>query len=384
MTDVFFASSTEYRSKAATISTLLRKLVPRAWTVRGWWDNALFPVGATVVESLEGVPHSVDAAVIFFTPEDEINVRGIDFMSPRDNVIFEAGYFMSRFGRHRCAVACVGDVKIPSDLDGMTVLKLSDGQSSGDILSDTEVIFAWLSRQNPSTRMQVLAEDAMKRAYQHFRDGANLDAPTHQRPLIFPLSVYPFFLSLLLDEPQTEFQATEVIGESQVQALEHVYAAATTKFKCPAFDAHSFHWYLWSDCPFQVQCLDNDKVALLKKTKHHTNISRFIYLREPLQLPAPLFQTIYFYAKQFVEGGPKANLSFVLGKEHPTRKNEMHIRCRNEWFSAKRLDSQDDSFLVSIGPSVDVPAITAPPSGCLSAQEFVNRFTEEYDKQCPR
>jgi hypothetical protein len=145
-------------------------------------------------------------------------------------------------------------------------------------------------------------------------------------------------LSLLLDEPETEFRATEVIGESQVQALEHVYDAATARFKCPAFDAHSFHWYLWSDCPFQEQCLDREKIALLKKTKDHTNISRFIYMRAPSKLPTPLFRTIYFYATQFVEGGARAKLYFVIGSEHPRRKNEMHIRYRKEWFSAHRVE----------------------------------------------
>jgi predicted nucleotide-binding protein with TIR-like domain len=381
MTDVFFASSKEHRSVAAQIAVALRKLLPHGWTVRGWWDSSLFPAGSTVVESLEGVPDSVEAAVVFFTPDDEINVRGTGFMSPRDNVIFEAGYFMSRFGRRRCAVARVGNVKIPGDLDGMTVLPLSDGKTFGDIPSDADTIFAWLSEQNPNIRMKVLAEDAMRKAYEHFRAGTNLDTPSRHSPLIFPLSAYPFFLSLLLDEPETEFRAIEVIGEPQVQALEHVYHAATARFKCPAFNAHSFHWYLWSDCPFQEHSLDHDKFALLKKTKDHANISRFIYLREPSGLPTPLFRTIYFYATQFVEGGAKAKLHFVIGSEHPRRRNEMLIRCRNKWFSAQRVERQDDTLLVSIEPSTDEPVLVVPPIGCLTALEFVERFKKEYAPQ---
>src|SRR5207253_3730091 len=123
-----------------------------------------------------------------------------------------------------------------------------DGTSPGGVSIDADAVFAWLSEQNPNGRMKVLAEDAMKKAYEHYRAGANLVAPSPHRPLIFPLSGYPFFLNLLLNEPETEVRATEVIGESQVLTLEHVYDAASTKFKCPAFDAQSFHWYLWSDC----------------------------------------------------------------------------------------------------------------------------------------
>jgi hypothetical protein len=379
MAGVFFASSREYRSTAAKIAVALRKLLPRTWPVRGWWETSLFPTGSTVVESIEGVPDSVNTAVIFFTRDDQVTVRGADFMGPRDNVLFEAGYFMSRFGRYGCAIARVGDAKIPSDLNGVTLLHLSDGTSPQDIASDADAVFAWLSDQNPNARMRVLAEDAMKRAYEHSRAGTNLKAPNSQSPLIFPLSAYPFFLNLLLDEPQTEVRATEVIGESQVRALEHVYdAAAIAKFKCPAFDAHSFHWYLWSDCPFQEQSLDDEKMSLLKKTKNHANISRFIYMREPSQLPIPLFRTIYFYATQFMAGGAKAELCFVICSEHPATKNQMHIRCRNEWFSAYRVQRGHDSLLVSIEPSADEPVVAVPPSGCLSAQEFVERFREEY------
>src|SRR5207253_8985543 len=136
------------------------------------------------------------------------------------------------------------------------------------------------------------------------------------------------------------------------------------KFKCPAFDAQSFHWYLWSDCPFQEHSLDNDKIALLKKTKNHANVSRFIYLREPSKLPTPLFRTIDFYATQFVEGGAKAQLHFVIVSEHPARRNEMHIRCRNEWFSATRVHLPDDNLLVSIQPSGHEPVVAVPPRGC--------------------
>jgi hypothetical protein len=376
--DVFFASSQEFRPTAAKIAVAVRKLLPPAWSVRGWWDSALFPAGSTVVESIEKVPDSVNAAVIFFTPDDDLTSRGRGFMSPRDNVLFEAGYFMSRFGRLRCAIAKAGDAKIPSDLSGMTVLPLTGGKSPQDISSDADGIFAWLSEQNPNARMKVLAEDAMKKAYEHSRAGANLDVPTPDSPLIFPLSAYPFFLNLLLDEPETEVRATEVIGESQVRALEHVYDAASARFKCPAFDAQSFHWYLWSDCPFQEECIDNDKIALLKKTKNHAGVSRFIYLREPSKLPGPLFRTIYFYASQFVEGGAKAQLYFVIGKEYPTRRNEMYIRCRNEWFSAYRVQRPDDSLRVSIEPSGREMFVAVPPRGCLSAQEFVQRFRKEY------
>src|SRR5580692_3865467 len=163
MADIFFASSSEYRSAAAQIAVALRKLLPQTWSVRGWWDGSLFPAGSTVVESLEGVPDSVEAAVVFFTPDDEITVRGTGFMSPRDNVLFEAGYFLSRFGRRRCAIARIGNVKIPGDLDGMTVLPLSDGNTAAEVSCDAEAILAWLSQQNPNIRIKVLAEDARKK-----------------------------------------------------------------------------------------------------------------------------------------------------------------------------------------------------------------------------
>jgi predicted nucleotide-binding protein len=40
-------------------------------------------------------------AIFIFTPDDTITIRGEDVLVTRDNVIFEAGLFMSHLGRKR-------------------------------------------------------------------------------------------------------------------------------------------------------------------------------------------------------------------------------------------------------------------------------------------
>jgi predicted nucleotide-binding protein len=65
-------------------------------------------------------------------------VRGTEWPTPRDNVIFELGFFMGRLGRERAILMEPRDkkVKLPSDLAGITTIGYQFGGP------DTAALFA--------------------------------------------------------------------------------------------------------------------------------------------------------------------------------------------------------------------------------------------------
>ena len=86
------------------------------------WNEGLFTIGSTFIESLVNVVTHFDFAAIVLTPDDLMKSRQLTALGPRDNVIFELGLFMGRLGRSRTFVIRPGgeQVKIPSDLAGLT------------------------------------------------------------------------------------------------------------------------------------------------------------------------------------------------------------------------------------------------------------------------
>ncbi len=74
--------------------------------------------------------------IFLFTKDDEINSGGQQRAAPRDNVIFEAGYFMNTKGRERTLLICEDGVKIPADVGGNIYLSLKDRHDISTIEND--------------------------------------------------------------------------------------------------------------------------------------------------------------------------------------------------------------------------------------------------------
>jgi len=58
------------------------------------WEDGIFELGYTAIESLTVALSRFDFAVLVLTPDDVVQSRSIDRPGPRDNVIFELGLFM--------------------------------------------------------------------------------------------------------------------------------------------------------------------------------------------------------------------------------------------------------------------------------------------------
>lgn len=93
-----------------------------------WSDNEIFPAGSYSLEALEEQVRLADFGIAIASPDDLVRARDRVQGAPRDNVIFELGFFVSRLGRLRTLLLVPRgeEVKLPSDYKGITPIAYSN------------------------------------------------------------------------------------------------------------------------------------------------------------------------------------------------------------------------------------------------------------------
>lgn len=96
------------------------------------WKEGVFFAGGYTLEALEAQVEQSDFAVAVAEPDDIVESRGTKQRTMRDNVLFELGMFMGKLSRFRSILVHprVTDLKLPSDLHGLTLVPYEDGDSS--------------------------------------------------------------------------------------------------------------------------------------------------------------------------------------------------------------------------------------------------------------
>ena len=99
------------------------------------WNEGVFGLNQGTLESLVTMLDRFDFAVLVITPDDVLVGRETASQAPRDNVMFELGLFMGRLGRARTFGVCSGapDLKLPSDLAGVTLARFDHNDASKDV-----------------------------------------------------------------------------------------------------------------------------------------------------------------------------------------------------------------------------------------------------------
>jgi len=122
-------------SEALPIARAIRVGVEHHAQVVIWSDENIFPPGTYALEDLEQQVNEADFGIALAEPDDLVLSRHRATAVPRDNVIFELGFFMSRLGRRRTVllVPRVLDVKLPSDFKGLTPISYDRGTSAKDL-----------------------------------------------------------------------------------------------------------------------------------------------------------------------------------------------------------------------------------------------------------
>jgi predicted nucleotide-binding protein len=83
-----------------------------------------FLAGPTIYEQIEAAARVCACGLFLFTKDDPL--EGKAGAAPRDNVVFEAGFFFRAYGRERVAVICEEGAKMPADLGGNVYIDLKD------------------------------------------------------------------------------------------------------------------------------------------------------------------------------------------------------------------------------------------------------------------
>lgn len=88
-----------------------------------WSDDDIFPAGSYPLDMLEKQVDTADFGVAIAHPDDIVHSRDKKSAAPRDNVLFELGFFMSRLKRERTFLLVPKggpELKLPSDFKGLT------------------------------------------------------------------------------------------------------------------------------------------------------------------------------------------------------------------------------------------------------------------------
>lgn len=125
--DIFLAYSGKQEGTANSIYEILTRL---GATVLDWKRD--FRGGPTILEQIEDAARRTSGGVFLFTRDDPLKGRGQQ-AAPRDNVIFEAGFFMRSKGHQRVLVIREEGAKMPADLGGVIYEPLADRGNVHDL-----------------------------------------------------------------------------------------------------------------------------------------------------------------------------------------------------------------------------------------------------------
>lgn len=123
--DVFLAYSGELEGTAHSIKTILTEL---GATVLDWKTD--FPGGPTILQQVDDAARRTSGGVFLFTRDDPLKgthpllrffglLERVEQAAPRDNVIFEAGFFVRSKGHERVLIIREQGAKMPADLGGV-------------------------------------------------------------------------------------------------------------------------------------------------------------------------------------------------------------------------------------------------------------------------
>jgi hypothetical protein len=118
-----------YSSEASEPAAAVRRFLSDELKVRVFdWHE--FRAGDSIWESIERAERLTNCGIFLFMNDDKLTAAGKRGLAPRDNVVYEAGYFAGAKGRKNSLIIREEGAKVPSDLGGILYVKLED---RGDI-----------------------------------------------------------------------------------------------------------------------------------------------------------------------------------------------------------------------------------------------------------
>lgn len=140
---VFIGSTFEELKLANTA----KKILDEHFEVVVWndslWDTAVFRINQNFLSDLLKASLKFDFGILLGTTDDKVSYRGNEVLQPRDNILFEFGLFLGRLGASKCAFVVEKDLKILSDLQGISLARFekTDISSFLDAIHQVRDIF---------------------------------------------------------------------------------------------------------------------------------------------------------------------------------------------------------------------------------------------------
>ena len=125
--DVFLGYSSKNKDTALQIQAEAEKA---GASVLNWESD--FIGGGSILEAIEAARSKCSCGIFLFSEDDRLE-DAAGGVAPRDNVVFEAGYFMSAQGPGRCLVVRKGEPKMPADVGGTIYLQIRRGADVASI-----------------------------------------------------------------------------------------------------------------------------------------------------------------------------------------------------------------------------------------------------------
>lgn len=120
--DVFLGYCSASSATAAAIKGHLTSLGARVLD----WQTDFIP-GRTIIDQIEQAASRSIGGVFLFTKDDDLATETQTFSAvPRDNVVFEAGYFIGLKGKQNVLIVRESGSKMPADLGGDIYASLPD------------------------------------------------------------------------------------------------------------------------------------------------------------------------------------------------------------------------------------------------------------------
>jgi Predicted nucleotide-binding protein containing TIR-like domain len=127
--DVFLGYSSASAETAAAVKRYLLSLGAKILD----WQTDFIP-GRTILDQIEQAATRSVGGIFLFTKDDDLADHGqAELAVPRDNVVFEAGYFIGLKGKHNVLIVRESGSKMPADLGGDIYASLRDRNSIAPI-----------------------------------------------------------------------------------------------------------------------------------------------------------------------------------------------------------------------------------------------------------
>lgn len=118
---LFIGSSSE----ELDLANAAKKILEKDFDVVIWndkiWDSSVFRINQNFLADLLKASLKFDFGILIGSKDDKVEYRGKKVLQPRDNVLFELGLFVGRLGLSKCAFLVEKELKILSDLQGITL-----------------------------------------------------------------------------------------------------------------------------------------------------------------------------------------------------------------------------------------------------------------------